>query len=63
MDVVYSIQGVEFEWNTDKAALNLKMHQVPFSEAATVFIDPLSITVFDPNHSIDREAYEQGDFL
>jgi hypothetical protein len=31
---------MEFEWNLDKAAANLKKHGVSFTEAATVFGDP-----------------------
>ena len=55
MDVVYEFQGVEFEWDPNKADRNLKLHQVSFNEAATVFSDPLSITVTDPDHSIEEE--------
>jgi uncharacterized DUF497 family protein len=28
---------MEFEWNPDKAALNLEKHGISFQEAATVF--------------------------
>jgi uncharacterized DUF497 family protein len=45
----------EFEWNPVKAASNQKKHSVSFVEAATVFFDPLSITVVDPGHSIDEK--------
>jgi hypothetical protein len=31
--------------------MNLKKHGVAFKEAATVFRDPLGITIFDPDHS------------
>lgn len=55
MDVVYWLQGVEFEWDENKAALNLKNHKIAFTEAATVFIDSLAITVFDPEHSLDEK--------
>ena len=40
-----------FEWDPEKAASNLDKHKVSFSEAATVFEDPLSFTVPDPDHS------------
>ena len=40
-----------FEWNPRKASANLKKHGVSFAEATTVFRDPLSITVSDPDHS------------
>jgi len=48
---------MEFEWNPDKAALNLEKHGVSFQEAATVFNDPLSMTFPDPEHSIGESRY------
>jgi uncharacterized DUF497 family protein len=42
---------VEFEWDPDKAAANLKKHGVDFVEATTIFGDPLEVTISDPNHS------------
>jgi len=47
----------EFEWNPIKAASNLQKHGVSFAEAATVFFDPLSITVPDPKHSVDEQRF------
>ncbi len=49
--------ALSFEWDEEKAATNFKKHQVSFEEAKTVFNDPLSITIPDPNHSIDEERY------
>lgn len=46
---------MQFEWNPDKANLNLKKHGVSFIEASTVFNDPLSITF--PDHSYGEERY------
>lgn len=43
-----------FEWNPEKAESNLKKHGVSFEEAATVFADPLSLTITDPLHSEDE---------
>ena len=40
MDVVYRLQGVEFEWDDNKAHSNLDKHGVSFEEAAEVFFDP-----------------------
>lgn len=48
---------MEFEWNPDKAALNLEKHGIFFQEAATVFNDPLSVTFPDPDHSIGESRY------
>jgi uncharacterized protein len=46
-----------FEWDEDKAAENLKKHDVPFDEAATVFADPGRIEIFDVVHSEDEGRY------
>ncbi|NES20276.1 MAG: BrnT family toxin [Symploca sp. SIO3E6] len=48
---------MDFEWNLEKAALNLKKHDVSFQEASTVFNDPLSVTFPDPDHSIGESRY------
>jgi uncharacterized DUF497 family protein len=42
---------LNFEWDENKAKSNLAKHGVSFEEAATVFGDPLSITIPDPAHS------------
>lgn len=48
---------MEFEWDPLKAEDNLKKHGGDFTEAATVFSDPLSITYSDPDHSLDEDRY------
>jgi len=40
MDVVYWLQGIEFEWDDNKAQSNLQKHGIRFEEAAEVFFDP-----------------------
>jgi len=47
----------EFAWDPIKAASNLQKHAVSFTEAATVFFDPLSITVPDPMHSLSEHRF------
>ncbi len=47
----------EFEWDAQKAAENLKNHEVAFDEALTVFADPLANIFDDPDHS-DEERRE-----
>lgn len=49
--------GLEFEWDPAKARYNLREHGVPFAEAATVFADPLSLTIEDPIHSHDEQRF------
>jgi len=42
---------MRFEWDDEKAAANLKKHNVGFEEAKTLFDDLFSIEFFDPDHS------------
>jgi uncharacterized protein len=42
---------MEFEWNPAKAESNLEKHGVQFTEAVTIFGDPLEVTIPDPDHS------------
>jgi uncharacterized DUF497 family protein len=48
---------MEFEWDPDKAETNRTKHGVSFSEAATVFGDPLAMTYFDPAHSEEEDRF------
>ena len=48
---------MEFEWNPDKAVINLRKHNISFQEATTVFDDSLSVTFPDPDHSIGESRY------
>ena len=42
---------MQFEWNENKARINLTKHGISFNEAATVLGDPLALTFPDPEHS------------
>ena len=42
---------LQFDWDPEKTTSNQAKHGVAFSEAATAFGDPLSLTVPDPDHS------------
>ncbi len=48
---------IEFKWNKNKAATNKKKHDVSFSEATTVFGDPLELTTEDPVHSSGENRF------
>jgi uncharacterized DUF497 family protein len=48
---------MEFEWDEAKAARNLAKHGITFQRAATVFGDPLALTVSDPDHSLDEDRF------
>ena len=49
--------SLTFEWDNEKANENLTKHGVSFSEASTVFGDPLSLTIPDLLHSEDEERF------
>jgi uncharacterized DUF497 family protein len=48
---------VEFEWDDEKAALNVKKHGIDFDEAVTVFDDLFNIDFYDPKHSIEEQRF------
>lgn len=48
---------MKFEWDNEKADLNLKKHGVGFDEAATVFDDLFNIDFYDPKHSIAEHRF------
>lgn len=48
---------MEFEWDEDKAEANLRKHAVSFTDAMSVFADPLALTGYDPDHSEDEDRY------
>jgi hypothetical protein len=46
--------GLRFEWDDNKARINLKNHGVSFDEAKTVFVDPTAQIFADEAHSINE---------
>ena len=48
---------MKFEWDENKAAVNLSKHGISFEEAKTVFDDPLYVDFYDPDHSDEEERY------
>ncbi len=50
---------VDFEWDINKAEINIKTHGVSFEEASDVFFDDFSFDVYDDAHS----EYEEDRFL
>jgi uncharacterized DUF497 family protein len=59
MDVVYRLQGVEFEWDDQKAQRNIENHGVTFEEAAEVFFDPF----YQYGDATPPDADEQREFI
>lgn len=48
---------MRFDWDSSKAAANLKKHQVSFEEAKTVFFDDFAVQFFDDEHSEDEARF------
>lgn len=48
---------MKFEWDENKAAVNLSKHGISFEEARTVFDDPLYVDFYDPDHSDEEDRY------
>ncbi|MBK9215880.1 MAG: BrnT family toxin [Chloracidobacterium sp.] len=48
---------MQFEWDQEKAALNLRKHGVGFDEAKTVWDDLFHIDLFDHLHSVDENRF------
>ena len=46
-----------FEWDSVKAAANLRKHKVSFEDAQTVFSDERARLMDDPDHSEDEERF------
>ncbi len=48
---------MQFEWDEEKAALNLQKHGISFEDAALVFNDEYRIEYYDAVHSADEDRY------
>ena len=48
---------MHFDWDENKARLNLTNHDISFDEAKTIFDDPLYVDFFDPDHSDSENRY------
>ncbi|MBE9195562.1 BrnT family toxin [Synechocystis sp. LEGE 06083] len=47
--------NLQFEWDFQKAELNIRKHDVSFEDAKTVFYDPLAYIFNDEWHSTDEQ--------
>lgn len=48
---------MQFEWDTKKAATNLKKHGISFEEAKSVFYDEFAVQFYDNGHSDDEDRF------
>jgi len=51
------MSNIQFEWDSRKAAANLKKHGVSFDQARTVFFDEHAKLIDDPDHSDDEDRF------
>ena len=49
--------AIEFEWGAAKATTNLDKHRISFEEATSAFYDTLSVTIADPDHSVNESRF------
>ncbi|MEB4592474.1 BrnT family toxin [Candidatus Thiothrix sp. Deng01] len=48
---------IRFEWDTKKAAVNLKKHGISFEEARSVFYDEFAVQFYDDGHSDNEDRF------
>lgn len=46
--------SIEFEWDEEKARINLSKHSISFEEAQTAFKDAFAYIIDDPDPSLDE---------
>lgn len=51
------MDNIQFEWDNNRASINLKKHGITFEEASTVFYDGDAILFDDPDHSEEEERF------
>lgn len=56
MDTKLELRGQTFEWDSEKAAINLRKHNVTFQEACEVFFDPFFCLVDSTAEDEAREG-------
>ena len=56
MDTRLELRGQTFEWDSEKAAINLRKHNVTFQEACEIFFDPFFCLVDSTAEDEAREG-------
>ena len=57
MRIDYQLHGIQFEWESEKAATNLHKHDIAFETACEVFFDPF-LRMLDPEN-LDGQIREE----
>ena len=48
---------IKFDWDRNKARINLAKHKISFEEAQSVFDDDNARLIFDPDHSENEDRF------
>ena len=51
------MSALHFEWDDEKATVNVKKHGISFEEAKSVFRDERAKLINDPDHSEDEDRF------
>jgi uncharacterized DUF497 family protein len=51
------METIQFNWDKNKARINLTKHKISFEEAQSVFDDDNARLIFDPDHSEDEDRF------
>jgi uncharacterized DUF497 family protein len=56
--VVTNGGNMQFEWDTEKAKINLQIHRIDFETAARVFLDPDKLEQYDGSHADEEDRWK-----
>ena len=51
------MKAIEFNWDKNKARINLTKHKISFEEAQSVFDDDSARLIYDPDHSENEDRF------
>ena len=57
MDVLFSMEGMLFQYDDNKNRVNIKKHGISFEMAARIFLDYDRIEMYDEENSLDEDRY------
>ena len=60
MDERFRYQGINFEWDADKAYANFKKHSIEFQTAVELFIDPFLMVLEDKIEEGEKRHHAVG---
>ncbi|MGA0201234.1 MAG: BrnT family toxin [Prochlorotrichaceae cyanobacterium] len=46
-----------FQWDSQKDLMNRRKHGITFREATQIFKDPMALTLFDEEHSLNEDRW------